>query len=215
MNKRIIGFAVALLLLFFLTIIVISNNFVIFAQSESMSDQMTVEQIRGGVSVSALSEWIGIFSIGMIVGLLAFKTSNSMNVENKARRRIIFSIAILSLAVGAIHLLLVPEHSKESIWWGLIFSITGIAQIGFGIVIVVVKSSQINILLYYIGIIGNALLVAIFILVRVFTPPFSPEGTPINELESNGVITLVIEIVIVILLTYVMKFKEEAKKILK
>ena len=41
---------------------------------------------------------------------------------------------------------------------------------------------------YSIGIIGNILLVAIFIYARLFVPPFSPEGVPVNELEVNGMV---------------------------
>ena len=163
-----------------------------------------------------LSEWICIFSIGIVVGLLAFKTNYSSNDAIVVRRRlIIISVAILSLSVGAIHLLLVQEHAKESIWWGVVFLIAGIAQIVFGIIIVFVKRPPTNIIIYYIGNIGNALLIITFVLVRLITPPFSPEGTPINELQPNGIITLIIEIVIVVLLMYIIRFSEKTKKIMK
>ncbi len=128
--------------------------------------------------------------------MLAFKTNYSSKdaivLRRRRRRRIIISVAILSLSVGVIHLLLVQEHAKESFWWGIIFLIAGIAQIGFGIIIVFVKKPPTNIIVYFLGNIGNALLIITFILVRLFTPPFSPEGTPINELEPNGIITLII-----------------------
>jgi hypothetical protein len=88
--------------------------------------------------------------------------------------------------------------------------ISGIAQIAFGIIIAFVKNPKINnILLYYIGLIGNALLVLIFIFVRLFTPPFSPGGTPVNELDPNGIITLIIEILIAVLLVYVIRLKKK------
>ena len=54
-------------------------------------------------------------------------------------------------------------------------------------------------------------MVIIFIFVRLFTPPFSPEGTPVNELDPYGIITLIIEILIVVLLAYVIRFKEKVK----
>ena len=66
---------------------------------------------------------------------------------------------------------------------GLVFLIAGIAQIVFGMIILFVKMPPTNnIIIYYIGNIGNALLIIAFVLVRLITPPFSPEGTPINEL---------------------------------
>lgn len=154
----------------------------------------------------------------MVGGLLVFKTNSSSpsNIQPLERRkRIITSIAILSLSVGAIHLLLVQEHSKESIWWGIFFLISGIAQIVYGIIMLFARKPKTNTILYYIGIIGNALLVGTFILVRLVTPPFSPENTPVNELEPNGIITLIIETLIVVLLCYIVNFKGESKKIMK
>jgi len=72
--------------------------------------------------------------------------------------------------------------------------ISGIAQIAFGIIIAFVKNPKINNILYYTGTFGNALAAFKFIFVRLFTPSFSPEGTQVNELDYNGIITLTIEI---------------------
>ncbi|MDQ6724548.1 MAG: hypothetical protein M3Z01_09875 [Thermoproteota archaeon] len=208
-----------LLILFIFSIMTTNNNFIIFSQSESISGQMSKDQMGGGIGgkiISSLTEWIGIFAIGMTTGLLALKINNPNNVTTLVRmRRIIISIAILSLATGTIHILLVQEHGKESFWWGIFFLISGIAQMIFGILIVFVKTIPANNVLYYTGIIGNVLLFGVFILVRLFTPPFSSEGTPINELEPNGIITLIDEMVIAILLLYIIKFKEAPKKIIR
>jgi len=202
----------SLLLLLFAVISLISNNSIIFGQSdESSSAQSSSEQMnqemQGNLN-SSLTEWIGVFALGITAGLLAFsiKTSNNITAFEK-RRKVILSIAVLSISVGIIHLLLVQEHSKESYLWGIFFLISGLAQIIFGIIIVFLKNPKINHLLYYIGSIGNVLLVLIFIFVRLFTPPFSPEGTPVNELDPNGIITIIIEILTVILLVYVIRFK--------
>ena len=100
-----------------------------------------------------VTEWIGVFALGIITGLLAFSIKISNNVTAFVKRRkIILSIAVLSLSVGAIHLLLVQEHAKESYLWGIFFLISGIAQIAFGIIIAFVKNPKINNILYYIGI---------------------------------------------------------------
>jgi hypothetical protein len=61
-------FAVILLLLLFTITIIFVNNSVLFGQTDSLSAQMSAEQIEGEeVSISSVSEWIGIFSIGMVV----------------------------------------------------------------------------------------------------------------------------------------------------
>ena len=206
----------SLLLLLLVAILLISNIYIIFGQSdESSSAQSSTEQMNEemqGNRISSLTEWIGVFALGITAGLLAFsiKTSNNITAFEK-RRKIILSIAILSISVGVIHLLLVQEHAKESYLWGIFFLISGIAQIVFGIIILFAKGPKINNILYYIGSIGNALLILVFIFVRLFTRPFSPEGTPVNELDPNGIITIIIEILTVILLVYVIKFKEGIK----
>ena len=91
---------------------------------------------------------------------------------------------------------------------GNIFLISGIAQLIFGIIIIIIgkELSPINkSILYYIGIIGNILLVGIFVLARLFTPPFSTEAAPINELEPNGIITIITEVLLIVLLAYLIK----------
>ncbi len=218
MERRSFNYNIVLsLLLLLAAITLLSNNIIVQGQSnESSSEQASTEQMNGdqiqGKLITSVTEWIGVFALGITSGILSFsiKTSNNITAFEK-RRKIILSIVVLSISVGVIHLLLVQEHSKESYLWGIFFLISGIAQIVFGIIIAFAKNPKINNILYYIGSIGNALLVLIFIFVRLFTPPFSPEGSPVNELEPNGIITLIIEILIVILLGYVIKFKEEIK----
>ena len=221
-------YVVFILLLYFLTSTSITNPDV-WGQTEVMSQQMGENHSTGMNGdredpleqlVPPLTEWIGIFSLGMFSGLFVFNTNARRNEDNQyltktRRRNTTISIATLSISVGIIHVLLVPEHSSESLAWGMTFLLSGLAQIGFGIIILFTKKPFLRTVLYYIGIIGNAVLAITFILVRLITPPFSPEGTPINELEPNGIITLIIEILLVILLAYQLKHKDETKESIK
>jgi len=179
--------------------------------SMNMTEENPIEQI-----ISPITEWLGIFSLGIFAGLFIFKFKPEKridNQDNKTRsRNLIVAISILSVSVGIIHVLLVPEHSQESWIWGMIFLVSGLAQIGFGIAILLVREHSLRNILYYIGIIGNSMLVITFVLVRLVTPPFSPEVTPINELEPNGIITLIIEIILVILMSYQLKQKDLTKE---
>jgi hypothetical protein len=172
-----------------------------------------------GKAISPITEWLGIFSLGIFAGLFVFKFKPEKRIDNQynktSSRNLIRAIAILSVSVGIIHVLLVPEHSQESMIWAMIFLASGLAQIVFGIALLLVRKYALRNILYYIGIIGNSILVIIFVLVRLITPPFSPEGTPINELEPNGVITLIIEVLLVILMAYQLKQKDFAKENVK
>jgi formate hydrogenlyase subunit 3/multisubunit Na+/H+ antiporter MnhD subunit len=123
---------------------------------------------------------------------------------------------VLSIAVGVVHLLLVEEHSAESPIWGIGFLVMGISQIVYGGVMVFTKTSlrrySIKRLFYGIGMAGNALFVGIFVLART-TGIFSPDGTPVNELELNGLMSIIIELLIVASLGYLVKDKKEKQEV--
>jgi len=195
-----------------------SSNHNAFAQSQdenkSINTNMNTMKEDNNI-ISPLTEWVGVFVLGITVGILlpirykpVYSKSRSISITN-------LSIAILSISAGIIHLLLIQEHMKESFMWGIFFLITGIAQLIFGIIIIIMggKLSPINkSILYYFGIIGNALLVGIFVLVRLITPPFSTEAAPINELEPNGIITIITEILLVVLLAYLIKSTSKSQR---
>ena len=153
-----------------------------FAQSENdeNNNNTNMSPMKEDNIISPLTEWVGVFALGITVGLVSslgykpvYSKSRSISITN-------LSIAILSISAGIIHLLLIQEHMKEAFMWGIFFLISGIAQLIFGIIIIIMggKLSPINkSILYYFGIIGNALLVGIFVLVRLITPPFSSEAS--------------------------------------
>ena len=197
-------------LFLFTSVTTFGGNYKVFAQSENdeNNNNTNMSPMKEDNIISPLTEWVGVFALGITVGLVSslgykpvYSKSRSISFTN-------LSIAILSISAGIIHLLLIQEHMKESFMWGVFFLISGIAQLIFGIIIILMggKLSPINkSILYYFGIIGNALLVGIFVLVRLITPPFSTEAAPINELEPNGIITIITEILLVVLLAYLIK----------
>jgi hypothetical protein len=180
-----------------------------FAQSEDEQKNNTnMKPMKEDNIISSSTEWEGIFALGITVGLVSPLRYKFVYSKSRSIRITNISIAILSISAGIIHLLLIQEHMKESFMWGISFLISGIAQIIFGIIIIILgeELSPINkLILYYFGIVGNTLLVGIFVFVRLFTPPFSTEGAPINELEPNGIITIITEIVLIVLLAYLIK----------
>src|SRR5215208_3157066 len=206
-------------LFLFTGVLTFGGDYEVFAQSENEENNndadTNMNTMKEDNIISPLTEWVGIFALGITVGLVSsleykpvYSKSRSINITN-------LSIAILSISAGIIHLLLIPEHMKESFMWGIFFLITGIAQLIFGIIIIIIgrKVSPINkSILYYFGIIGNALLVGIFVSVRLITPPFSSEAAPVNELEPNGIITIITEILLVVLLAYLIKSTSKSQR---
>lgn len=196
------------------------GNYNVLAQSEDEDENnnTNMSMMKEDNIISPLTEWVGIFALGITLGLVSPLKYMSGYSKNASIRIAKISAAILSMSAGIIHLLLIQEHMEESIIWGIFFLISGIAQIIFGIFIIITleKLSPINkSILYYFGIVGNSLLVGIFILVRLFTPPFSTESAPINELEPNGIITIIIEILSIVVLAYLIKSYSKSQRIQK
>ena len=193
-----------------------SVNHNAFAQSQDENENISTNMntMKEDNIISPLTEWIGIFVLGITLGLVSTLSYTSNYSKNASIRITNISIAILSMSAGTIHLLLIQEHMEESIIWGISFLISGIAQIIFGIVIIVSKRlySINKPVLYYFGIVGNSLLIGIFVLVRLVTPPFSSESAPINELEPNGIITIITEILLIVLLAYLIKSTSKSQR---
>ncbi|HKG41096.1 MAG TPA: hypothetical protein VKA98_03075 [Nitrososphaeraceae archaeon] len=103
---------------FMLSTIVTStgNNADVFAQSEGENNtDMNIDKQDN--IISRLTEWAGIFALGITVGLVSTLRYRSNNSKSTSLRIIIISIAILSMSAGIIHLLLVQEHMEESFIW--------------------------------------------------------------------------------------------------
>jgi hypothetical protein len=187
----------------------------VFAQSEGENNTNMSMNKQDNI-ISPLTEWVGVFALGITVGLVSILRYKSNNSKSTSIRIIIISIAILSMSAGIIHLLLIQEHMEESFIWGIFFLISGIAQIIYSIFIIKVaeKLSPLNNKwpLYYFGIAGNALLVGIFVMARLFTPSFSSEAAPINELEPNGIVTIITEIFLIVLLAYLIKSSSRSQR---
>jgi len=200
------------------------------AQEEQEDKAMGIngEEEAAAVSnpISDATEYIGIFVIGVSLGLLTAQSIAGRNTKTilglmiHKKVFIFISIAALTMAAGIIHILLIKEHMEESYMWGIGFLVMGILQLIYaGVFIVFInnlerleKRRAVVVLFYSIGIIGNILLVAIFIYARIFVPPFSPEGVPVNELEVNGILAVIIEIFITGLLVYLLQAEKEEKK---
>jgi hypothetical protein len=174
--------------------------------------------------ISHSTEDVGIFAIGVSLGLLILPLINrrrNTNPNLMAEKNIYISITVLTMAAGIIHILLIKEHMEESYMWGIGFIAMGISQLIYGGVFILFANNlrrlfkgSVAMSLYSVGIIGNILLAAIFIYVRLFVPPFSPEAIPVNEIEFNGIFTVAMEIFIIGLLVYLAKRERVKEKLM-
>ena len=105
------------------TVILSAIPMLAFAQGGDREMVMNNSGEEGGAeaadSISHITEDIGIFAIGVSLGLLILplinRRSTTTTIPNlMARKNIFISIAVLTMASGIIHILLVEEHMKES-----------------------------------------------------------------------------------------------------
>jgi len=99
---------------------------------------------------------------------------------------------------------------EESYAWGIFFMFMGVSQIVYGLIILLIVHKE-TAILHYTGIVGNIVFIGAFIYVRLYTPPFSPEEGPIQELQPAGVMILLIQALIVALLAFSLKSNKEVK----
>ena len=163
--------------------------------------------------ITSVTELTALGALAMTAGIISPLGKKLIPVSNNRYRslqtRASILVGILSIAVGTIHVVLINEHMAESFIWGIAFLVIGVSQLGYGILMILTwrLGSRTKTALYTIGIIGNMLFVMMFVSVRLFTPPFSPEETPVSELEPNGILTVVIEMFMVALLAYLVREK--------
>jgi hypothetical protein len=216
-----ISFFLTATILMMAPIIIAAGLNAAFAQ-EAKNENAMMNSMSNGNSdlITSATEWIGIVSLTISTGVILLLGNNLIRTNNANNRNgynlmetkisIFTLIGILSIAVGIIHILLVNEHMTESYIWGIAFLVMGVPQLGYGIVMLFAERLGTNSrkVLYDLGIAANVLFVIIFVSVRLVVPPFSPEGTPVRELELNGVLTVVIELFIVALLVYMTRVKK-------
>jgi hypothetical protein len=207
------------------TMVLLVDPLVVYAEEENGSKAMDEMNDEGSDLISPITEWIGFGALAMTVGVVLLLGFNMMSKNGSKgnspklvrTKRYLFTLTgALSIAVGVVHLMLVKEHMGESYLWGIGFLAMGIPQIlcsvcgiSCGIVIIFSKMlSSLTKILCTLGIIANAFFVGIFVYVRLFVPPFSPEGTPVHELEPNGILTVVIQLLIVVILVYLLREKK-------
>jgi peptidoglycan/LPS O-acetylase OafA/YrhL len=112
------------------------------------------------------------------------------------------ALAVASLAAGAIHAAVVPEHLDESMLFGAFFVVTAIFQVGWAALVLVRRDS----LLPTVGAVANGTLVILWIVSRTVGVPVGPEPwMP----EPKGVLDVSATILEVILVAIALVWSDE------
>lgn len=138
-------------------------------------------------------------------------------IETKNLRYIAAGLSVLA---GVLHIIIVPEHLEE--WWGYgtFFIIAGVAQLFYALLLVFhpwqpdpIRGAQglAATRVFWAGIIGNGLLIALYIVTRTIGIPFfGPGAGEIEPVSLIGVMTKVIEALLVVTLIMLLRRSKTA-----
>lgn len=107
----------------------------------------------------------------------------------------------LSIVAGLIHVLAAPSHLEEWIGYGAFFLLASTAQVCYALLLAIETPSR---KLFWAGILGNAAIIALWVVTRTTGIPFfGPEAgevEPVGLLDSISKITEVVLIYHLVLL---------------
>ncbi len=142
------------------------------------------------------------------------------SLRNLDTQQLLQGTAGLSIAAAFIHGLVTPEHFEE--WWGygLFFMVTALMQLFYGLLLVFqpwqpdpirgIKGFPVH-WLYLAGIIGNALIVILYIITRTIGIPFfGPEAGEVESVTLLSLLSKITEIGLVVGLFILLKRSDNA-----
>jgi hypothetical protein len=104
------------------------------------------------------------------------------------------ALALLSMGAAVIHFVVIPGHWDEYWGQGLFFIIAAIAQILWAVWVVVGPSR----LLYLAGAVGNAAIVALWVVTRTYGVPAGPGAGEREAVEFADTLATVFEVLLVV-----------------
>jgi hypothetical protein len=123
-----------------------------------------------------------------------------------------FSAGLLSTAAALVHLAVIKQHADEYWLYAAFFVLVGLGQLAWALLVVAAPSRR----LYALGALGNAAIVAFFILTRTVGTLVGPEATEPAAVGFGDTATTVFEAAITalsVLLLYRARPRGEARPI--
>jgi hypothetical protein len=155
------------------------------------------------------------------------KNAKAQNLGRGREQIIKYTLTLLALAGGIVHLVVFPEHGSLHVYYSIFLLAAAGGQIAYGILYFLVMLSkpfyeipieqlQIikttykhNMAVNLFGFIGTAVLVGLYIYVVVFPPPLSPTNQP-EEIEIAGILSKSVEVALLIGIVFVMRLDNQA-----
>ena len=157
----------------------------------------------GTIENNTIGDWLGFFGLGSATSILVLYRFAGRNDDDRKRKQLLkYSITVLAIASGIIHILLIPEHAMESLIFGTFFGISGAALIAYAIIVIISDKKGI----YYLGIAGAIILIGLYLFTRLVTVPFSPEGG-VEKISIVDIVTKIVEAMMLSVLIYLLRIE--------
>ena len=150
------------------------------------------------------------------------KTDNEGSASGK--QIVKYSIMLLALAGGIVHLVVFPEHGSLHIYYSIFLLAASGGQIAYGILYFLVMLSKPyyevsatneirstylnNMAVNWFGFFGTAVLVGLYTYVLLYPPPLSPTNQP-EEIEIAGVLAKSLEVALLIGIAFIIKWDRQ------
>jgi len=146
------------------------------------------------------------------------------------RKQIIkYSLTLLALAGGIVHLVVFPEHGSLHVYYSIFLLAAAGGQIAYGVLfflvmlskpfyempiehLQVIKSTyQHNMAVNLFGFMGTAVLIGLYVYVVIYPPPLSPTNQP-EEIEIAGILSKSVEVALLIGIAFIIRWDRQAFK---
>ncbi len=164
-------------------------------EHEHMDDTLEEIHIHSSITAEA-AQWIGVGTLLVATPIFAIR----MRSANKLAYKDV--VLTLALGVGIMHVLLAPDHLADDlgIGHGIYFAITGLTQIGFGLLFISKPTRGLAI----IGSVGTIGSIFLYFITRMVDLP-EPFGA-LEDIDQVGILAKIVEISLIVILTYLIVY---------
>src|SRR5215204_2742780 len=152
------------------------------------------------------------------------KNAKAQNLGRGREQIIKYTLTLLALAGGIVHLVVFPEHGSLHVYYSIFLLAAAGGQIAYGVLYFLVMLSKPfyeisitqdmrsnyfnNMAVNWFGFLGTAVLVGLYIYVLLYPPPLSPTNQP-EEIEVAGVLAKSLEVALLIGIAFIIKWDRQ------
>lgn len=121
--------------------------------------------------------------------------------------RWLFTASVLSSVAGIIHAYYMPEHFEMWVGYGVFFLVVTVCQAGLALILLAFRPVPRMVL--WAGILGNAAIIAMWIVARTIGVPFGPMAGEVEQIGALDLISKIAELGVIICLVDLPRMKTD------